>query len=71
MDCEKLKEIYYRSCNYAESKKLQHPTIFDIQISYYKNSVQTNADANCLKSIELLNSFKCNDSNFSLHLSLN
>lgn len=67
MDCEKIKEIYYRSCNYTESRRLHQPSIFDIQISYYKNSIQTNADANCLRSIELLNSFNCNDSNLLLH----
>jgi len=59
MDCEKLKEIYYRSCNYSEFKSLHPPSIYDAQVSYYKNTVRTNADANCLKSIELLNSFQC------------
>jgi len=61
MDCQKLNEIYLRSCNYTNSKMLEKSTIFDIQITYYKNSIQTKADANCLKAIELLNSLNCNN----------
>lgn len=61
MDCKKLNEIYLRSCNYTDSKILEKSSIFDLQITYYKNSIQTKADTNCLKSIKLLNSLKCND----------
>ena len=60
MDCQKLNEIYLRSCNYTNSKMLEK-SIIDVRITYYKNSIQTKADANCLKAIELLNSLKCNN----------
>ena len=61
MDCQKLNEIYLRSCNYTDSKILEKSSIIDIRITYYKNGTQTKADANCLKAIELLNSLKCNN----------
>lgn len=61
MDCQKLNEIYLRSCNYTNSKMLEKSSIIDVQITYYKNSIQTKADANCLKAIKLLNSLKCNN----------
>lgn len=51
-ECNKLKNIYLTSCNLT-SKSL----------SYLSHDIKTKADANCMKSIELIKSFNCSNSN--------
>ena len=59
MDCEKIKQIYRRSCEYNYSKSLS--TSYYFVETYYKNHIQTKADANCMKAIELYKNFDCNN----------
>jgi hypothetical protein len=56
MDCEKITEIYKRSCttlldNYSKNLYFEE--------TYYKNDIQTKVDSNCLKSMQILQT-SCN-----------
>ena len=69
MDCEKIKQIYRRSCEYNYSKSLS--TSYYFSEVYYANDIQTRADANCMKAIQLYKNLKCNeyDNSFSVSFS--
>lgn len=66
MDCQKVREIYERSCNFEERKEL-NPNYWISVIHYYSNDIKVKADANCIKCIELLKTLECNKDNELLH----
>ena len=65
MDCQKIREIYLRSCEYKYSKSLS--TSYYFAEVYYANDIQTREDSNCMKAIELYKILDCNKDNNLLH----
>ncbi len=60
MDCKKLNEIFKRSCNHRNAEHLRKSNIFNSQLTYYENDIQTKADANCINIIKLITKLNCN-----------
>jgi hypothetical protein len=59
MDCELIRKIYEKSCNYNNIKDYSESFLFSED--YYQNEIQVKVEKNCLKAIELLNKLKCNN----------